>query len=52
MGGTAADYFSSIATDKDGNFIAANVTNSKDGNFKEYAELKFAAPYTVLVKYD
>ncbi len=52
MGGTAADYFSSIATDNDGNYIAANVTNSKDGNFKEYAELKYAAPYTVLVKYD
>lgn len=52
MGGTAADYFSSIATDKDGNYIAANVTNSKDGNFKEYAELKYSAPYTVLVKYD
>lgn len=52
MGGTAADYFSSIATDKDGNYIAANVTNSKDGNFKEFEELKYAAPYTVLVKYD
>ncbi len=52
LGGTAADYFSSIATDKDGNYIAANVTNSKDGNFKEYSELKYAAPYTVLVKYD
>ena len=52
LGGTAADYFSSIATDNDGNYIAANVTNSKDGNFKEYAELGYAAPYTVLVKYD
>ena len=52
MGGTAADYFSSVATDKDGNYISANVTNSKDGNFKEYEELKYAAPYTVLVKYD
>lgn len=52
MGGTAADYFSSVATDKDGNYIAANVTNSKDGNFKEYAELNYIAPYTVLVKYD
>ncbi len=52
LGGTAADYFSSVATDKDGNYIAANVTNSKDGNFKEYAELNYIAPYTVLVKYD
>lgn len=52
LGGTAADYFSSIEADADGNYIAANVTNSKDGNFKEYAELGYAAPYTVLVKYD
>lgn len=52
MGGTAEDYFSSIDTDKDGNYIAANVTNSKDGDFKEFAELNFQAPYTVLVKYD
>ena len=52
MGGTAEDYFSGIDTDKDGNYIAANVTNSKDGDFKEFAELNYAAPYTVLVKYD
>ncbi|MBO5065441.1 MAG: hypothetical protein J6D06_04925 [Clostridia bacterium] len=52
MGGTAEDYFSGIDTDKDGNYIAANVTNSKDGDFKEYAELNYQAPYTVLVKYD
>lgn len=52
IGGTAEDYFSGIDTDKDGNYITANVTNSKDGDFKEFAELKYAAPYTVLVKYD
>ena len=52
MGGTAEDYFSSIDADKDGNYIAANVTNSKDGDFKEFAELNYMAPYTVLVKYD
>ncbi|MBQ8184052.1 MAG: hypothetical protein IJ025_09180 [Clostridia bacterium] len=52
LGGTAADYFSSIDTDKDGNYIAANVTNSKDGHFKEYESLGYAAPYTVIVKYD
>lgn len=52
LGGTAEDYFSSIETDKDGNYIAANVTNSKDGQFKEYESLGYAAPYTVLVKYD
>ena len=52
LGGTAEDYFSSIETDKDGNYIAANVTNSKDGQFKEFDSLGYAAPYTVLVKYD
>ncbi len=52
LGGTAEDYFSSIETDKDGNYIAANITNSKDGQFKEYESLGYAAPYTVLVKYD
>lgn len=52
LGGTAADYFSSIDTDKDGNYIAANVTNSKDGNFKEFEQLGYAAPYTVIAKYD
>lgn len=52
LGGTAEDYFSSIETDKDGNYIAANVANSKDGQFKEFEELGYAIPYTVLVKYD
>lgn len=52
LGGTSADYFSSIDTDKDGNYIAANVTNSKDGQFKEFEQLGYAAPYTVIVKYD
>ncbi len=52
FGGTAEDYFSSIETDKDGNYIAANVTNSKDGQFKEFESLGYAVPYTVLVKYD
>lgn len=51
-GGTAQDYFSDIATDSDGNYIAANVTNSKDGDTESFAELKYVAPYTVLVKYD
>ena len=52
LGGTAEDYFSSIETDKDGNYIAANITNSKDGQFKEFESLGYAVPYTVLVKYD
>ncbi len=50
-GGTQADYFSSIAPLKNGGYIAAVVTNSKDGNYKEYSELKYQVPYTVLTKY-
>ena len=52
LGGTEADYFSGIDTLKDGSFIAANVTNSKNGDFAEFAEIGYASPYTVLVKYD
>ncbi len=52
LGGTEADYFSGISTLKDGGYIAANVTNSKNGNFERFAELKYATPYTVLAKYD
>lgn len=52
MGGTALDYFSSVKTDANGDFIAANVTNSRDGDFKDFEELEYIAPYTVLVKYD
>ncbi len=51
-GGTAQDYFADVVTDSDGNYIAANITNSKDGDAKGFAELKYQAPYTVLVKYD
>ncbi len=50
-GGTQTDYFSSIAPLKNGGYIAAVVTNSKDGNYKEYDELKYQVPYTVLTKY-
>lgn len=52
LGGTEADYFSSIDTLQDGNYITANVTNSKNGDFKEFEELKFASPYTVFSKFD
>lgn len=52
LGGTEADYFSSIDALSDGNYITANVTNSKNGDFEKFAELKYASPYTVLVKYD
>ncbi len=51
LGGTAADYVSSIATLKDGNYITATVTNSTDGDFAKFKELKYATPYTVLTKY-
>ncbi len=61
MGGTEADYFSTIDSLEDGSYIAANVTNSATGDFKEFShtnpktgewEAKFATPYTVLAKYD
>ena len=52
LGGTQADYFSSIALASDGNYIAANITNSKDGNMTEYKNTGYQTPYTVLVKYD
>lgn len=50
-GGTEADYFSSVAPLKDGGYIAAVVTNSTDGDYAEFAELKYATPFTVLTKY-
>ncbi len=52
LGGTEADYFSSIDSDSDGNFIAANITNSKNGDFKGFESLGYKTPYTVLVKYN
>ena len=51
LGGSAADYVSSIATLSDGSYITATVTNSTDGDFAKYKELKYATPYTVLTKY-
>ena len=51
-GGTEADYFSSIATLDDGDYITANVTNSKNGDFEKFADTKFATPYTVLTRFD
>ncbi len=51
LGGSAADYVSSIATLADGSYITATVTNSTDGDFAQYKELKYATPYTVLTKY-
>ena len=52
LGGTEADYFSSIAVLKDGSYIAANATNSKNGDFKEFENNGFATPYTVFSKFD
>lgn len=51
IGGTAADYVSSIITLKNGNYITATVTNSVDGDFADFKELKYATPYTVLTEY-
>lgn len=51
-GGTQADYFSSIALASDGNYIASNITNSKDGNMTEFKQTGYQTPYTVLMKYD
>lgn len=51
IGGTKADYVSSIATLKDGGYITSTVTNSTDGDFTKFKELKYATPYTVLTKY-
>ncbi len=52
LGGTEVDYFSGIATLSDGGYIASNVTNSKNGDFKEFENSKLSTPYTVLVKYN
>lgn len=51
VGGTAADYVSSVATLKDGKYITATVTNSVDGDFAKFKDLKYSTPYTVLTKY-
>ncbi len=51
IGGTAADYVSSIITLKNGNYITATVTNSVDGDFSDFKDLKYATPYTVLTEY-
>ena len=55
LGGTEADYFSSIDVFENGSFIAANVTNSTNGDFAQYVKdgyQMYATPYTVLIKYD
>lgn len=51
IGGSKADYISSIATLKDGAYITSTVTNSTDGDFAKFKELGYATPYTVLTKY-
>ena len=52
FGGTEQDFFSCVDSDKDGNIIAAVVTNSKNGDFAKYASLDVATPYSVITKYD
>ncbi len=51
LGGTQADYVSSIATLEDGSYITSTVTNSIDGDFAKFKDLEYATPYTVLTKY-
>ncbi len=51
LGGTQADYVSSVATLEDGSYITATVTNSTDGNFAKFKDLKYSTPYTVFTKY-
>lgn len=51
IGGSAADYVSSIITLDDGSYISATVTNSTDGDFAKFKDLKYSTPYTVLTKY-
>lgn len=56
LGGTEADYFSSIDVFENGSYIAANVTNSTNGDFAQFlnkdGSAMYATPYTVLIKYD
>ncbi len=52
QGGTQADYFSSVSAFKNGDYIVANVTNSKDGDMEEFKATGYQTPYTVLSKYD
>ena len=52
LGGTEADYFSEIDVLSSGDFIVANVTNSKNGDFKEFEVSGYATPYTVFSKID
>lgn len=51
VGGTKADYVSSVATLKNGDYITSTVTNSTDGQFAKFKEKGYVSPYTVLTKY-
>lgn len=50
QGGSQQDYYSDIISLSDGSFITANVTNSTDGDFTQFKDLSYVAPYTVLTK--
>ncbi len=52
QGGTQADFFSAVDAFKNGDYIALNVTNSKDGNMAEFKAAGLQSPYTVISKYD
>ena len=52
QGGTAVDYISDIILTSDKSYITSNITNSKDGDFKEFSETGYTTPYTVFTKTD
>ncbi len=52
QGGTAVDYISDIILTSDKSYITSNITNSKDGDFKDFSETGYVTPYTVLTKTD
>ncbi len=52
QGGSQVDYISDIAKTYDNCYISANITNSADGDFKQFREASLSTPYTVLTKTD
>lgn len=51
-GGTQADYISDMVATPDKCYVTANVTNSTDGDFSQFASNNFVTPYTVISKTD
>ena len=51
IGGTSADYISSVISMDDGSYITSTITNSTDGDFAKFKDLGYTIPYTVFTKY-